>query len=1104
MNTVCNNLNIMCWNIEGVMSGTPYLLKCLEDRNIDICGLSEHWIREYNLSFFDTFIHSGYSSIVKPVHEIDPFRFKCNIRGGVCILYKSNLNIQEITTDSPRIVGAEVQVSDDNYIYVFSVYMPASSRHLDVFNETLDILESLVSVYTEKGRVMIIGDLNVKISGPRYHFSRNNRSTLFETFLKRNNLVSVNVQSDCKGPEYTFCPVTEKCTMIDHIILEASMLDLVEKSEVLDECVINTSEHLPVLCSVGIPTVPIKKCACEFVKYNWRKAVNSDQILNYKSVVDFNLRSITILHNTKLTVEIDIYYESLKSVLLKASKLCIQECTFNKHLKPYWNDELKNIHCLMLLKRKLWKDSGQCRGNDVYFLDYKSCKTIFRSKLRHAFNEYMRLQFEEIDRCGEVDQTLFWQLYKSKSYKSKFIQTEMKYDGQVLRDPEEIVQAWATHFRKLFDNEPNETFDVDTFNQVSSDLKSIEENIKTDRDIFLEKEFTFEEVSNVCKSLKTKKSGGPDGLVYEHVKYCNSLLVTHMTHLFNLIIKNEYIPKSWKLGMIITIYKGNGKPKDDPNSFRGITLIPVFFKIFETLLSTRLSPVLESDTFPNKHQSAYRKKLCSLCTSFNLQESVNYNLDNGSDVFVAFLDSSKAFDTVWQEGLLVKLYNIGIKGKIWNILKNMYSYFTSHVVFNGFKSDNITMKRGILQGGSLSAKMYLVFINDLLNEVESSGKGSLVLASRVNIPTQADDICLISNNVHSLQHLISTCESYSRKWRFIFSSTKSKIVVFTPKKKLHFSCDLFLYGMKLPIVDSIVHVGVLLNGRNNNVERTERTCVKLKCGVMSLIRSGAHPCALNPLTIAKIVKCKVYPSALYGCELWQLKQSEIYMLEKAQNFIVKSMQGFNFRTRTDMCTSLIGWFSIEAYISVKKMLFLGRICRMDVGYLTREIFIKRLFEFNLSHFSRGFIPDIVNVLQKYNLFYVLNEFLNIGVFPNKSQWKILVNDHVKSYEQTKLCERMNIDTDFSRFILLHNKIQPYSVWKLALRFPQYSVYFKKIVKLSVEMRNNESIYLCQYCGLMYQDIITHSVLECSHTEILRDRLWCVLSTLKDVDFFILS
>ena len=204
--------------------------------------------------------------------------------------------------------------------------MPASSRHFDVYYETLDILESLVSVYSEKGRVMIIGDLNVKISGPRYHFPRNDRSTLIETFLNRNNLVSVNVQTDCKGPEYTFGPVTGNCTMIDHIIVETSILDLVEKSEVLDECEINTSEHLPVLCSVAIPMNPIKKDICEFVKYNWRKAVNNEQIQNYKSDVDRNLSLIAIPENIKSTVEIDIYYESIKSVLLNSSKQCIKKC----------------------------------------------------------------------------------------------------------------------------------------------------------------------------------------------------------------------------------------------------------------------------------------------------------------------------------------------------------------------------------------------------------------------------------------------------------------------------------------------------------------------------------------------------------------------------------------------------------------------------------------------------------------------------------------------------------------------------------------------------------------------------------------------------------
>ncbi|PJE78123.1 hypothetical protein CI610_02945 [invertebrate metagenome] len=133
--TESNKVNAMCWNCEGIMAGMPYLLKCLDTYDIDICGLSEHWVREYQLSFFNSFNHSGYKCFVKPVYEVDPFRYKCSIRGGVCLLYKSLLNVQEIIIDSPRIVGLELQSASGEYSYWFSVYMPASSRPFEIFQE---------------------------------------------------------------------------------------------------------------------------------------------------------------------------------------------------------------------------------------------------------------------------------------------------------------------------------------------------------------------------------------------------------------------------------------------------------------------------------------------------------------------------------------------------------------------------------------------------------------------------------------------------------------------------------------------------------------------------------------------------------------------------------------------------------------------------------------------------------------------------------------------------------------------------------------------------------------------------------------------------------
>ncbi len=49
-----NSLNIMTWNCRGFHSSVPYLLSCLEGYAIEICGLSEHQLREYNLFLLAT------------------------------------------------------------------------------------------------------------------------------------------------------------------------------------------------------------------------------------------------------------------------------------------------------------------------------------------------------------------------------------------------------------------------------------------------------------------------------------------------------------------------------------------------------------------------------------------------------------------------------------------------------------------------------------------------------------------------------------------------------------------------------------------------------------------------------------------------------------------------------------------------------------------------------------------------------------------------------------------------------------------------------------------------------------------------------------------
>ncbi|PJE78122.1 hypothetical protein CI610_02944 [invertebrate metagenome] len=966
------------------------------------------------------------------------------------------------------------------------------------FFKNIDILESLYDVYSDKGKVFIIGDFNVKVRGDRYQFTDNNRSRLFQQFLDKTNMISLNVQSECTGPICTFYPETDNSTAIDHVLIESNSIDLTMYCKVLDDDG-NVSEHCPIVCSVGVPksfTGNTSRCN----KYKWKKALSDGSICNYQCYVKRLLDCITVPTGNPSGHDIDCYYNNICSALLEAADKCIPKTMYKKYQKPYWDESLTVLHNEMLHKRYLWIQSGKRRQDCRTFSEYKKYKTKFRRQLRKSFESYMKNQFAEIDRSGDLDQNLFWQLFKSKKSASRAKQTELKYEGKVFRDPHDIINGWRLHFQHIFKNHDDKEFDCHFRDEMEKRIKMLKSSIHSDENLFLRDNFTFSEINLICKNLKSGKAGGHEGLVYEHIKYAGHSVINHIQNLFNLVVKHEYIPKSWKHGIIVTMYKGHRKPKDDPNSYRGITLLPVFFKMFEVAIAKRISYVIESDVFPNKQQSAYQKNLCSLCTAFNLQECIYYNMENGSDVYVSFLDSSKAFDTVWHDGLLAKLYDIGLTGKVWNILKFMYTDINSSVFFNGLISAPGKMERGILQGGALSAKMYLIFINDLLDEVERCGRGAMIIDKTVNIPTQADDTCLVSTNITSLNKMLTICESYSRKWRFLYSASKSKVVVFSNKRTITINCTLRLYDNILPVVSEITHVGILLNDKHNSIERTKQACTKLKSGTMALLRSGVHQCALNPLTIAKILKIKVYPSALYGCELWVLSNTELLMLERAQHFIVKSIQGFGKRTRTDMCTSLIGWLSIEAYIDIKKLLYLGRICRMNRNNLICRVFISRFFMYIVNNCSqKGFIPDIVRILKKYNLYEYIVLFLDDGSFPNKIHWKSLIYKSVSNYETNAWLHRMSNDADFTRFLLLHDDLKPHYLWQLALRHPNFLYNIGYIMKLIVTVRVSNVQLLCHHCGLFYTDFVTHVILQCSVTDNIRDNLWCIIASISSIE-----
>ena len=171
---------------------------------------------------------------------------------------------------------------------------------------------------------------------------------------------------------------------------------------------------------------------------------------------------------------------------------------------------------------------------------------------------------------------------------------------------------------------------------------------------------------------------------------------------------------------------------------------------------------------------------------------------------------------------------------------------------------------------------------------------------------------------------------------FEFSPNKSQVLNFS-KRQTTANNDLVLNDVTIPECISAKHVGIILDTGFNSKERTLSACRTIRSVCMTTIKLGLHPSLLNPIVCSKIILQLCYSKALYGCELWNnLTKNEILSLERTHRYICKYIQGLPKLKRTDKCTSLIGWTSIECLIDIKKLLFLGRLCNMPEKLLPKK------------------------------------------------------------------------------------------------------------------------------------------------------------------------
>lgn len=190
---------------------------------------------------------------------------------------------------------------------------------------------------------------------------------------------------------------------------------------------------------------------------------------------------------------------------------------------------------------------------------------------------------------------------------------------------------------------------------------------------------SYEEVNDVIQSRPNKKSSGSDSMPYFLLKYFNPSILLFFTIFFNHCIASAHFPSSWKNAFITAIPKP-GKDSSIISNWRPISQLNCISKVFEKLLQIRINRHIPAfNIFQN--QFGFLSGHSAEHALARLQADINGGLNNGNITSILALDLRAAFDTVWHDGLVHKLFRLGLNPMLIRIVKSMLNG-RSFCVFN--------------------------------------------------------------------------------------------------------------------------------------------------------------------------------------------------------------------------------------------------------------------------------------------------------------------------------------------------------------------------------------------------------------------------------------
>ena len=391
-------------------------------------------------------------------------------------------------------------------------------------------------------------------------------------------------------------------------------------------------------------------------------------------------------------------------------------------------------------------------------------------------------------------------------------------------------------------------------------------------DLHVTTEMTQKELLN----LNINKSCGPDEIHPRILLELADYIAGPVALLFNMTIKHGNLPRDWKWDNISPIYK-KGSNKIAEN-YRPISLTSVLCKLMESFIRQLIFEHLQTKRLLSSKQYGFiNGRSTTIQLLYYLDHCIKSVVDGGVGDTI-YLDFAKAFDTVPHRRLLGKLSAYGIQGNILNWIKDFLCGRSQIVEVNGEQSAPAAVISGIPQGTVLGPLLFVIYINDILDNIKSEG---LLFAD----DTKIFHSILTREDALTLQSDITTLEEWSNRWLLRFNPDKCHALSLGRFDNIMYTHRYSIYSKEMEHVFEEKDLGITMDSDFTFAGHISNK-VKVANGIVGLIRRSFS--FLDCKSFKKIFTAFVRPHLEYAQSVWAPHLCKyINMLENVQKRATK-------------------------------------------------------------------------------------------------------------------------------------------------------------------------------------------------------------------------